>query len=299
LTGQFRTRAQVQKAMPEEIPTSARRRQAAILVVGCSRLFRGDEKQNFAELRIFVTGVIRPRIAEFGGNIFKEAAELVLADFEDVASAARCATALRDGVAHSSQTLPEEDRIAIRVGINFGNIIIEDGDAFGDDVNIAARVGALAKPGGLYLSEAVHDQLAGEIDFEFEDLGPQELKNISRQIRVYRVAGDMAELSEDLVAAAEFSASPPVFRDRRALAVLPFVNFGGDSEQEFFADGVTEDIISMLAGWRAFPVIARNSTFTYKGKTVDIKKVGRNLAPATCSKAACANRAAGCASPRS
>jgi len=165
--------------MSEDVPTRARRRHTAILVAGYSRVLPGDEKQNFAELRAFVTGVIRPQIAEFGGNIFKEAAELVLADFEDVARAARCATALRDRIAHSNQTLPEEDRMAIRVGINVGDIIIEDGDAFGDDVNIAARVGALAKPGSLYLSEAVHDQLAGEINLEFEDLGPQELKNIS------------------------------------------------------------------------------------------------------------------------
>src|SRR5262249_58661524 len=119
--------------------------------------------------------------------------------------------------------------------------------------------------------------IAAEAVVDFENLGPQELKNIARPIRVYRMVGEMAELSEKLVAAAMVSASPALFDDRRAIAVLPFANFGGDPEQEFFADGVTEDIISMLGGWRAFPVIARNSTFAYKGLTVDIKKVGREL----------------------
>jgi len=166
----------------------------------------------------------------------------------------------------------------MRIGINFGDIIVEEGDIFGDGVNIAARVEALAKPGSVYVSETVHNQVADEGDFDFEDLGPQSLKNIARPIRVYRMAGEKAELSEDLLAAgAMVAARPPGFDDRRAIAVLPFANFSGDPEQEFFADGITEDIISMLAGWRAFPVIARASTFIYKGQTVDVKKVGEEL----------------------
>jgi adenylate cyclase len=264
--------------VPEEASERVRRRFAAILVAGYSRLFRGDEKESFAELRRFLAGVVEPQIAEFGGNIFKETTELVLVEFDDVVKSARCAAALRDAVAQTNQTLSDEQRIAMRIGINFGDVIVEDGDIFGDGVNIAARVGALARPGSVYVSETVHDQVADEVDFDFEDLGPQSLKNIARPIRVYRIAGEMAELSEDLLAAgARLAASPPAFDDRRAIAVLPFVNFGGDPEQEFFADGITEDIISMLAGWRAFPVIARASTFTYKGKTVDIKKVGEEL----------------------
>jgi adenylate cyclase len=252
------------------------RRLAAILVAGYSRLLPGDEKENFAELRGLLTGVIGPQIGEFGGNIFKETAELVLADFDDVVEASRCAAALRDAVAQTNQTLPEEKRIAMRIGINFGDIIAEEGDIFGDGVNIAARVEALAKPGSVYVSETVRQQVADKVDFDFEDLGPQSLKNIARPVRIYRMAGEMAELSEELVAAA-LAASAAGFDDRRAIAVLPFANFSGDPEQEFFADGITEDIISMLAGWRAFPVIARNSTFTYKGKAVDIKKVGEDL----------------------
>jgi adenylate cyclase len=262
----------------EATKARAERRFAAIMVGGYSRLLPGDEKENFTELRRFLTTVVEPQITEFGGNIFKETAELVLVDFDDAVMAARCAAGLRDAVAQMNQTLPDEQRVAMRIGINFGDVIVEGGDVFGDGVNIAARVGALAKPGSVYVSEIVHTRVASEVDFDFEDLGPQDLKNIARPIRVYRMAGEMAELSEELLAAgARFAASPPGFDDRRAIAVLPFVNFSGDPEQEFFADGITEDIISMLAGWRAFPVIARNSTFTYKGKTVDIKKVAEEL----------------------
>ena len=262
--------------MLDERTEGVTRRLSAILVAGYSRLLPGDEKESFAELRSFLTEVIRPQIAEFGGNIFKEAAELVLAEFDSATKSVRCAAALRDEVTQRNQPLREEERIAIRIGINFGDIMVEEGDIFGDGVNIAARVEALAKPGSVYVSGTVHDQVAERLDFE--DLGPQSLKNISRPIRVYRMAGDMAERSEELlVAGAALAASPPAFDDRRAIAVLPFANFSGDPEQEFFADGITEDIISMLAGWRAFPVIARNSTFTYKGKAVDIKKVGEEL----------------------
>jgi adenylate cyclase len=264
--------------MSEDTRARVRRRLAAILVAGYSRLLPGDEKENFTGLRMVLTEVIEPQIAEFGGNIFKETAELVLADFHSVVDATRCAATLRDAVAKTNQTLPDERRIAMRIGINFGDIIVEDGDVFGDGVNIAARVEALAKPGSVYVSEIVRNQVADKVDFDFEDLGPQDLKNIARPIRVYRMAGELAELSEDLLAAgAMLAASAPAFDDRRAIAVLPFANFSGDPEQEFFADGITEDIISMLAGWRAFPVIARNSTFTYKGKAVDIKKVGEEL----------------------
>jgi adenylate cyclase len=264
--------------MSEDTRAGARRRSAAIMVGGYSRLLPGDETENFAELRRFQTTVIEPQIAGFGGNIFKETAELVLADFDNVVKATRCAAGLRDAVAQMNQTLPDEQRIAMRIGINLGDVIFEDGDIFGDGVNIAARVGALAKPGSVYVSEMVHDRVAGKVEFDFEDLGPQDLKNIARPIRVFRMAGEMAQRSEDLLAAgARLAASRSSFDDRRAIAVLPFVNFGGDPEQEFFADGVTEDIISMLAGWRAFPVIARNSTFTYKGKSIDVKKVGEEL----------------------
>src|SRR6516164_5503899 len=257
-----------------------RRRLAAILVAGYSRLYPGDEKESFAGLRSFLTEIIEPLIPEFGGNIFKHTGELALIEFDSVVEAARCAAAMRDAVLQMNQMLPNEQRIAMRIGINLGDVIIEGGDVFGDGVNIAARIDALAEPGSIYVSGIVHDQVVDRVDFDFEDLGPRELKNIRRPIHVYRMGGEKAEEAEaedlDTVSALP-AASPAGFDDRRAIAVLPFANFSGDPEQEFFADGITEDIISMLAGWRAFPVIARNSTFTYKGQTVDVKKVGEEL----------------------
>jgi adenylate cyclase len=163
----------------------------------------------------------------------------------------------------------------LRIGINLGDIIVERGDVFGDGVNIAARLEALAEPGSIYVSGIVHDQVADKVEFEFEDLGAKELKNIRRPIQVYRMAGASVDRPDESGAAA--AVSPAVFDEHRAIAVLPFANFSDDPEQEFFADGISEDIISLLTGWRAFPVIARNSTSTYKGQTVDIKKVGQEL----------------------
>ena len=255
-----------------------RRRLAAIVVAGYSRLFPGDEAQRFAELNSFLTEIIEPLTPEFGGNIFKSTGELVLIEFDSVVEAARCAAAMRDAASQMNQRLPNEQRIAMRIGINLGDVIAEGGDVFGDGVNIAARIEALAEPGSIYVSGIVHDQVVDKIDFDFEDLGPKALKNIRRPIHVYRMGGEFTDELEALEAAEPIAPErPPSFDDHRAIAVLPFNNFSGDPEQEFFADGITEDIITMLAGWRAFPVIARNSTFNYKGQTVDIKKVGQEL----------------------
>ena len=255
-----------------------RRRLAAILVAGYSRLFPADEADRFTGLRTVLTEVIEPLIPEYGGNIFKRTSDLVLIEFDSVVEAARCAAALRAAVGQVNQEVADEQRIAMRIGINLGDIIAEAGDIFGDGVNIAARLEALAEPGSIFVSAIVHDQVAGKIEFDFDDLGPQTLKNIRQPIRVYRMGG---ATTEERDGQATVEAAPPTgpagFDDRSAIAVLPFANFSGDPEQEFFADGITEDIISLLAGWRAFPVIARNSTFTYKGQTVDIVKVGREL----------------------
>ena len=248
-----------------------KRRLAAILVAGYRPLFPGDEAERYAQLTAILGEIIEPLISRFDGTVFKRAGDLALAEFDSVVDAARCADALREAIAHMNQTLPNERRIALRIGINLGDIIVEEGDLFGDGVNIAARLEAMAEPGSIYVSGIVHDQIVDKLDFEFEDLGPRELKNIRRPIQVYRMGGAAAEEDAAALVAA------PTFDDRRAIAVLPFANFGGDPEQEFFADGISEDIISLLAGWRAFPVIARNSTFTYKGQTVDIKKVAREL----------------------
>jgi adenylate cyclase len=244
-------------------------------VAGYRRLLPGDEADRIAQLRAVLTEIIQPLVGEYDGNLFKQAGDLALSEFESVVEATRCAAALRDAIVEKNQTLAPERRIALRIGINLGDIIVERGDVFGDGVNIAARLEALAEPGGIYVSGIVHDQVADKVEYDFEDLGPKELKNIRRPIQVYRMAGASVDRPDESGAAA--AVSPAVFDEHRAIAVLPFANFSDDAEQEFFADGISEDIISLLAGWRAFPVIARNSTFTYKGQTVDIKKVGQEL----------------------
>jgi adenylate cyclase len=244
-------------------------------VAGYRRLLPGDEVDRVAELRAVLTGIIEPLSGEYSGNVFKHVGDLALVEFDSVVEATRCAAAMRDAVVQKNAALTPEQRIAMRIGINLGDIIAEAGDVFGDGVNIAARLEALAEPGSIYVSGIVHDQVVDKVDFDFEDLGPKELKNIRRPIQVYRMAGSSFDRADDSEVGAP--AGQADFDGHRAIAVLPFANFSGDPEQEFFADGISEDIISLLAGWRAFPVIARNSTFTYKGQTVDIKKVGQVL----------------------
>jgi adenylate cyclase len=260
-------------SVSQEAREHVRRRLAAVLVAGYTRLFPGDEADGLAGLRAFLTEIIEPRIAEFGGQMVNWTGERALIEFDSAVEATRYAALLRDAAAKRDRMLLPEQRIAFRIGINLGDIVRESGDIFGDGVNIAARLEALAEPGSVYISENVHDQIAGKVDLEFIDLGPKNLKNIARPIRVYQMSGKKSEIGGPGPA----SARPPGFDDRRAIAVLPFVNFSDDPQQEYFADGITEDIIALLAGWRAFPVIARNSTFTYKGKAVDIRKVGEEL----------------------
>jgi adenylate cyclase len=262
----------------DEARKRVRRRLAAILVAGYRQLFPGDEADSFSGLRSVLRDSIEPLASEYTGDIFKQTSDLALIAFDSAVEAVRCAAALRDRVAQTNRTLANEQRVAIRIGINLGDVIVEGGDVFGDGVNIAAWLEALAEPGSVYLSESIHDQVAGKVEFDFEYLGPRDLKNIRQPVRVFRMGAMLPEQpslpsSRDMV----LKTAAAGFDDRRAIAVLPFANFSGDPEQEFFADGITEDIITMLGGWRAFPVIARNSTFTYKGKTVDVKRVGQEL----------------------
>ena len=260
-------------SVSEEATERVRRRLAAVLVAGYSRLSPGDEADGLTGLRKFVTEVIEPGIGDFGGHMINWTGERALIEFESVVEAARYAARLSDAATQKNEKLPPGQRIALRIGINIGDIVIVPGDIFGDGVNIAARLESLCEPGSIYVSEDVHGQIASKLDFNFIDLGPRELKNIAKPIRVYQMDDTKSKVDKLRTTIA----NPPRFDDRRAIAVLPFANFSGNPEQEFFADGITEDIISMLAGWHAFPVISRNSTFTYKGKTVDVKKVGQEL----------------------
>jgi adenylate cyclase len=261
----------------EDAPGNASRRLAAILFAGYKRLHPGDEAGEFSALSLFRTDVIEPQVLKFGGRIVRWTGDQIFLEFQSVVQAVRCGAALSEAASRLNEAPLPERRIALRIGINMDDIIItDDGDLLGDGVNIAARLEALAEPSSVYISGAVHERVAGKVDFDFVDLGPQNLKNINRPIRVYRID---THVDTGSAAAAAGSGSPTTakFDDRRAIAVLPFANFSGDPEQEFFADGITEDIIALLAGWRAFPVIARASAFTYKGKTFDLKKVGEEL----------------------
>jgi adenylate cyclase len=249
------------------------RRLTAILaadVSAYSRLMGADEDGTHERLQAHLGELVSPKITEHRGRIVKNTGDGFLAEFPNVVDAVRCAVEVQHGIAERNATTPQNERIEFRVGINLGDVIAEEHDIFGHGVNVAARLEALAEPGGICLSRAVRDQVRDRLDYIFEDMGEQQVKNIARPVRVYRVC--------DLGGAANIP-SPPVLPlpDKPSIAVLPFANISGDPEQEFFADGITEDIITLLAGWRAFPLIARASTFTYKGKTVDLKKVREEL----------------------
>ncbi len=247
------------------------RRLAAILaadVVGYSRLMGQDEAGTLAQLRVHRRELIDPNIAERKGRIVKTTGDGILIEFPSVVEAVACAVAVQRGMAERNAGTPEEQRIVFRVGINLGDIIVEDDDIHGDGVNVAARLEALADPGGICVAAIVHDQVRDKLDLSFDDMGEQALKNIARPLRVYRVQIGTSPTSP---------VTAPPLPDKPSIAVLPFQNLSGDPEQEYFADGMVEDITTALSKIRWFFVIARNSSFTYKGRAVDVKQVGREL----------------------
>ncbi len=249
---------------------TATRRLSAILaadVAGYSRLMGADEEGTLARLNAHRRALVDPKIAEHGGRIVKTTGDGLLAEFPSVVDAVRCAVEVQRGMAERNAAVPAPERIEFRIGINLGDVIVEDGDIFGDGVNIAARLEALAEPGGVFISNTVHDQVRDRLPFAFTDLGEQQVKNIARPVRVYRVTGQETPMPE---------AALPL-PDKPSIAVLPFQNMSGDPEQEYFADGMVEEIITALSRIHWLFVIARNSTFTYKGQAVDVKQVGREL----------------------
>src|SRR6266550_1838579 len=252
---------------------TATRRLAAILaadVAGYSRLMGEDEEGTLARLKAHRNELIDPGIAEHHGRIVKTTGDGLLVEFQSVVDAVRCAVEVQRAMADRNAGAPGEKRIEFRVGIHQGDIIVEDGDIFGDGVNLAARLEGLAEPGGICVSGRVRADAAGKVDVAFNDLGEQTLKNIARPLRVYRV-----RLGE--VPATDASAAALTLPDKPSIAVLPFQNMSGDPEQEYFADGMVEEIITALSRIRWLFVIARNSSFTYKGQSPDVKQVGREL----------------------
>jgi TolB-like protein len=244
-------------------------------VAGYSRLIGADEEGTLNRLRSIRADVIDPKIAEHRGRIVKTTGDGLLVEFTSVVDALRCATEIQSGVAKGNGGIAVEKRIEFRMGINVGDIVVEDGDIFGDGVNVAARLEGLADPGGICVSARVQEDAGGRLDLTFDDLGEQSLKNIARSVRVYRVRLATAEITPKVTPTE--SGPALTLPDKPSIAVLPFANMSGDPEQEYFADGMVEEIITALSRIRWLFVIARNSTFTYKGQSVDVKQVGREL----------------------
>ncbi len=253
------------------------RRLAAIMaadVAGYSRLMGEDEEGTLAALNTIRRELAEPMIAEHRGRIVKTTGDGLLVEFASVVDAVRCAVAAQRAMAERNADIPAGRRIEFRIGIHQGDIIVEDGDIFGDGVNLAARLEGLAEPGGICVSERVQSDAAGKVDAAFDDIGEQQLKNIARPVHVFRV-GPQASGPH---AAGTAAVPPPLpLPDKPSLAVLPFQNMSGDPEQEYFTDGIVEDITTAIARLSWLFVIARNSSFAYKGKSPDLRQVGREL----------------------
>jgi adenylate cyclase len=254
------------------------RRLAAILaadMAGYSRLMEVDEAGTLARFRTHRLELIDPTIAKSRGRIIKTTGDGMLVEFASVADAVQCAVEIQTQMMLRNADVPPARWIEFRIGVNLGDVIAEDNDIFGDGVNIAARLEALAEPGGICVSGAVRDQLANRLEgVAFVDLGEQSVKNIARPIRVFRIR---LEAKTTAAPGGTTAAAPAAAAKKPSIAVLPFLNISGDPQQEFFADGLTEDIITELSRFRDLIVISRNSTFVYKGKAVKVQDVAREF----------------------
>jgi len=249
------------------------RRLTAILaadVAGYWRLMGADEEGTHERLKAHFRELVDPKIAEHRGRIVKNTGDGFLAEFPSVVDAVRCAVEVQRGMADRNAETVEDKRITFRVGINLGDVIAEPDDIYGDGVNVAARLEALAEPEGICISRVVRDQIRDKLPYAFEDMGEQQIKNIARPVRVYRVAtGPVSAATKETPALA--------LPDKPSIAVMPFANLSGDPEQDYFADGMVEEIITALSRIRWLFVIASNSSFTYKGQAIDVRQVGREL----------------------
>lgn len=247
------------------------RRLAAILatdVVGYSRLMGEDEAGTLAAVRKLRAELIEPRITEHKGRLFKAMGDGFLAEFPSVVNAVACAVAIQKAMAARNADLPEGRQMDLRIGVHLGDVISEAGDVFGDGVNLAARIESLAPAGGVAVSAMVHDNIGNRLDLAFMDMGEKSLKNIERPVRVY-----VARMGTESPSPRSMASTP----DKPSIAVLPFNNMSGEPDQEYFSDGITEDIITELSRFHEFAVIARNSSFSYKGRSPKVEDVGREL----------------------
>jgi adenylate cyclase len=266
--------------MKQKQPARVGRRLAAIVaadVAGYSRLMGLDEVGTARTLREHrkVTDAL---VAKHGGRLVKSTGDGVLLEFPSVVDAVECAVAVQAVMAQRNEGVPDDRRMLFRIGINLGDILIQGDDILGDGVNVAARLEGIAQPGGICISSAAYEQVRGKVAMEFADLGEQSLKNISRPVRAYTVRPSGRNIvATDVLTSRPEARKPLPLPDKPSIAVLPFQNMSGDPEQEYFADGMVEDIITALSRFKGLFVIARNSSFIYKGKAVDIKQVGRDL----------------------
>ena len=247
------------------------RRLAAILaadVVGYSRLMEVNEEQTMAALQWHRREFFDPTMSRHGGRIFKVMGDGFLVEFSSVLNAARCAVEIQTGMAERNQDVPQDQRIIFRIGVNLGDVMVDGADLNGDGVNVAARLEGLAEPGGICISAKVHAEVRGKLDVTFTDMGERDLKNIAQPVQVFRITAP-----GHLHAAAP----KPTAHDKPSIAVLPFVNMSGDAEIDYFADGLAEDIITALSRAATLSVMARTSSFSYKGKTDDIKRIAAEL----------------------
>jgi len=247
------------------------RRLAAILaadVVAYGRLMEGDEVRTLAALKSRRRDVLNPLVSRHGGRLFKVTGDGVLIEFASAVNAVQCAVDLQQSFAAANADLADDRRIVLRIGVHVGDVMVEGSDLYGDGVNIAARLESLAEPGGVLISEDVQRQVRNKLAFGFADLGPQALKSIADPVRAYSVVRGTVSGPK---------LPTPALPDKPSIAILPFINISGDPEQEYFSDGITEDIITELARFHSLFVIARNSSFQYRGRNVDVRRVGREL----------------------
>jgi TolB-like protein/class 3 adenylate cyclase/Tfp pilus assembly protein PilF len=262
--------------MVQERPGRVERRLSAILaadVAGYSRLMHCDEEATHAKLTALLTEIIVPAIGEHGGRIVKNTGDGFLAEFPSAVEAVRAALQFQTSISNATNGDTQDRRVAFRVGINIGDVIVEPHDIFGDGVNIAARLEGIAEPGGICISSSTYDQVQGKVGIEFADLGEQNLKNIDRPVRAYALVRDEPSPATRAERAMPDARSAP----RLSIVVLPFANLSDDPEQDYFVDGVTESLTADLSRISGSFVIGRHTAFTYKGKAVDLKKVGREL----------------------
>src|SRR5215471_9923750 len=257
------------------------RRLAAILaadVAGYSRLMSVDEEGTHERLKAHFHQLIHPKIEEHRGRIVKNTGDGLLAEFPSAVNAVRCAAEIQHTMMDRNAATPEDKRVSFRIGVNLGDVIVEPEDIFGDDVNIASRLEALAEPGGICISRAVRDRIGERLTYSFEDIGEQGIKNITQPVHVYKIsARAVASLPPTPTPVEDRAPAIASTAPRLSIVVLPFANLSDDPEEEYFADGVTEDLTTDLSRISESFVIARNTAFTYKSKSVDVKKIGREL----------------------